>query len=148
MKKAISKNRILAVEILSVLLLVFFVHNGISNFVNIQSLTNLLAFYTVHTNSVAWMIVLAQAVVVILLLFPKTRIWGFGAVILVALTAGYVVIANPHVPYHFGPLVMDFSVKEHIFFYSLLILISITGILLLTSRHKLKQAEAPPVIFT
>jgi hypothetical protein len=149
MKKATGTKRTTIVEIISGLLLIFFVHSAISNLINTQSLKNLLAFYTQYGAVIAWTIICLEILVVVLLFMPRTRLAGFIITILLSVLAGYFVIKLPHYPHHFGGILNNFSDTQHIMFYTLLSVMSIVGLLLLLLKPKRREkASSEPVVFT
>ena len=142
-------KRNLIVEIISGLLLIFFIHTIFYNFLNIQSLKNLLGFYTRNTSEIAWVIIISETLIALLLFLPQTRLLGFFAVILISIFAGYIVIKYSFFPHHFGGILNHLSKTQHILFYSLLILMAITGIFLHIFRKKEHKIESQDtVVFT
>jgi hypothetical protein len=144
-----SPKRNLIAEIIASLLMIFFVHTLISTYVNLQSLKNMLPFYTSHKNAVAWTIVSTEAMIILLLFFPKTRLIGLAVVLLVSLFAGYIVIQFSYNPHHFGGILNKFSDTQHILFYSLLAGMAIAGsCLLLLKRKRHEDHLIEPPIYT
>lgn len=136
------------VEIISALLIVFFLHSAISNYIQLQSLKNLLAFYTINTTEVAWAIVIVEAVIALLLFISRTRLTGLLAVLLFTLYAGYTVLRTPHFPHDFGGILNNLSSKQHILIYVLLALMTIAGIWLAIRKPRLKAPPTSDVVFT
>jgi hypothetical protein len=137
------------VEIIASLLLIFFVHTLISTYINLQSLKNMLPFYTRHNNSVAWIVVIVESVTILLLFFSKTRIIGLAVVLTLSIIAGYIVIKHPSYPHHFGGILNHFSDTQHIVFYSFLSAIAIiSSCLLLLKRKRQESSSTEQVIFT
>lgn len=142
-------KRNMIIEIISSLLLVFFIHSIIYNFINLQSLKNLLGFYTRNKSETAWLIVITETLIALLLFLPQTRLLGFFSVLFISIFAGYIVIKFSFFPHHFGGILNNFSKTQHILFYSLLILMAITGIFLhffWKKEHKIKRQDS--VVFT
>ncbi|MRG45843.1 hypothetical protein GFS24_12005 [Chitinophaga sp. SYP-B3965] len=94
--------RLWAVEIVTALLLVFFVHSAIDNFLNFLSLKNLLWFYTRSVGAVASSIIIIEAGIAILLFLPRTRLAGLILSLLFLLTLTIIVARTPHSPHLFG----------------------------------------------
>src|SRR5438876_769132 len=117
-------------EIIAAVFILFFVHSAVSNLIQLQSLKNLLGFYTFNTSAVAWSIVIVETAIASLLLIPRTRRFGFLTVQLFALYAGYTVLRRPHFPHDFGGLLNHVTFKQQLLFYSLLALLAIAGIYL------------------
>lgn len=133
------RKRNILIEIISSLLLIFFVHSVISNYVSMQSLKNLLAFYTRYTAEAAWAIIITEAIIAILLLIPAVRGIGFAAVIVVALFAIYTVLKTPYFPHDFGGILNSLHSNQQICFYCLLAVLSITGLWLLLKGMTFKS---------
>lgn len=142
-------KRKLIIEIISALFIVFFVHTAISCFIRIQSLKNLLAFYTPHITGTAWTIVLTEAVIVLLLVIRRTRTIGLLLSLLFMLGLGITVWLTPHYPHDFGGILNDKPERQ-------LILIAITGSVLalvaillgIKSIKKANRLEEIPVVYT
>lgn len=142
-------KRNLPVEIIASLLLVFFVHSIISNYIQLQSLKNLLAFYTRNTTTVAWLVILAETIIAALLFMPRTRVIGFVCVLIAALYTGYVQFSHPHFPHDFGGIINSLARKQRYALYGLLCLLSITGVVLSVLKRKTKpERSQEQVVFT
>ncbi len=137
------------VEIISALLTVFFLHGAITNYIQLQSLKNLLAFYTFNTTEIAWVIIIAEAAIGLLLSIPKLRIVGLVAVPLFALYAGYTVLRTLHFPHNFGGILNNLSTKQHILIYVSLGISAMAGIWLKMRKPGLKvSSTSDEVVFT
>lgn len=142
-------RRNLFVEIIAALLLLFFVHSVISNYIQLQSLKNLLAFYTRNTATVAWLMITAETMIALLLFLPKTRKLGFIAVLLAALFTGYLQLSKPYYPHDFGGIINYLAKNQQYGLYSLLILLSLTGLLFTVIRKKPKpELSTTDIVFT
>lgn len=100
------------VEIVSALLLVFYIHSLISNCVQLQSLKNMLTFYTVHTTLVAWIIVFLEFAIVLLLFIPRSRRAGLLLSSLFVIVLMIVSFRWPHNPHDFGGIVNEMGDKR------------------------------------
>jgi Methylamine utilisation protein MauE len=142
-------KRKLIIEIISALLIVFFLYNAISNYLQIQSLKNLLAFYTTDISGIAWTIIVVEAIIVLLLFIPRTRLAGLLTALLLILYAGYTVLRTPHFPHDFGGILNNLSSKQHILIYSLLVLLAIVGVWLKIKERRYKLSPtSEQVVFT
>lgn len=142
-------KRNLPVEIIASLLLVFFVHSIISNYIQLQSLKNLLAFYTRNPSTVAWLIIIIESIIAALLFMPRTRVIGFITVLIAALYAGYIQFSHPHYPHDFGGIINSLTKKQQYALYGLLCLLSITGLVLSVLKRKPKpEGSQEQVVFT
>lgn len=142
-------RRKIITEIIASLLLIFYVHTFISTYVNLQSLKNMLPFYTSNNNMVAWTIVVIEIVIVVLLFLPKTRLIGFVGALITTFLAGYLVIKYPDNPHHFGGLLNHISDTQQITLYSLLSLLEIAGVGLLAIRPKRHSSNIKDsIVFT
>ncbi|WP_143197437.1 hypothetical protein [Chitinophaga niabensis] len=134
--------RLWAGEIITALLLVFFVHSAIDNYLNLLSLKNLLWFYTKHVGITAWFIVFIEAGIAILLFFPKTRIHGLAATLLFVIILATVVLLNPHSPHLFGGILNKLGKRFYLPFEIFLFLITLLAIGLNIRRKTAIQPKA------
>lgn len=100
----LSMKRITLVDIISALLLCFYLFTAINSFFQIESLKNLLAFYTLHTTTVAWSLVALETCIALLLFFRKTRMAGIIAAFCMLFFAGVTIKEYPRYPHDFGGL--------------------------------------------
>jgi uncharacterized membrane protein YphA (DoxX/SURF4 family) len=136
-------------EIISALLILFFLHSSISNYIRLQSLKNLLGFYTIDTTGIAWTIVVVESIIALLLFIPRTRLVGLVAVLFFTLYAGYTVARTPHFPHNFGGILDNLSSWQHILIYGLLTSLAIAGIGLTIRKPRTKVPRASDqVVFT
>jgi len=154
MKKTISSSNKtkhnLSIEIITALLLIFFVHSCISTYIQLQSLRNLLNFYTIYTKASAWTIVIWEAVTVLLLFIHKTRLVGFLSTITFSITAIWVIIHWPHYPHDFGGIFNSITRSQKWALLLFLILLPTLGILLIIfkSKHKSQSNSDHNIVFT
>jgi len=139
----------LFVEIIASLLLIFFVHTLISSYIQLQSLKNLLGFYTSNTSVVAWTIIIVEFITFLLLLIPRTRLFGFLITIFCSIFAGYLVVSNPHLPHDFGGIINFLPWKIQFLLCSLLSILSGVGIFLMKVKPQRQKTDTPePMAFT
>jgi hypothetical protein len=123
-----KKNTI--VEIVSALLLVFYIHCLISNCVQLQSLKNMLTFYTVHTSLIAWMIISLEFIIALLLFIPRCRRAGL------LISSSFVIILMivsfrwPHNPHDFGGIVNELGDKRKFILGIVVLLLSFSAFMI------------------
>lgn len=115
-------------EIIASLLLIFFVHTLVSSFIQLQSVKNMLAFYTRNNTLLAWLIIIAEAIVAVLIFFPRTRLTGFTAAWVVISFAGAAILLYPHYPHDFGGLFNTITRKQKWILIASVIILSTAGI--------------------
>jgi uncharacterized membrane protein len=145
----IPKRNIL-IEIISALLLIFFVHTLISSYIQLQSLKNLLAFYTENTTVIAWTILITEIITVALIFFPRTRLIGFIAAFLMTTFAGIIILRYPHYPHDFGGIFNSMSRNQKWVLIISVALLSVAGTLLILYKSKYSQStrNGDQVVFT
>ncbi len=132
MKKRIGTQTSITAEIIAALLLIFMIHTLVSSYVQLQSLKNLLAFYTANTENstiIAWLIVLSEFFVVILLFFPRTRVIGLIGVLVLMLFAASIMWVYPRHPHHFGGIINKIAKNDRRILVAVVAVISIIGII-------------------
>jgi hypothetical protein len=137
-------------EMIVVILLIFWVHTLVSNFIQLQSLKNLLAFYTLNMALVAWLILIAKTIVIALIFFQRTRLPGFFAALLLIFFAGIVIIRYPHYPHNFGGFFNNISRSQQWILITSISILSVIGIIttVLQGRQFRKQANTTNVVYT
>ncbi|MBO9564167.1 MAG: hypothetical protein J7621_15390 [Niastella sp.] len=123
-----KKNTI--VEIVSALLLVFYIHCLISNCVQLQSLKNMLTFYTVHTSLVAWMIISLEFIIALLLFIPRSRRAGLLLSSLFVIILMIVSFRWPHNPHDFGGIVNELGNKRKLILGIVVLLLSFSAFMI------------------
>jgi len=137
-------------EIIAVLLLIFWVQTLVSNFIQLQSLKNLLAFYTLNTTLIAWLILIAKTIVITLIFFQRTRLTGFFAALLLISFAGIIIIRYPHHPHNFGGIFNNISHSQRWILITSIILLSVAGTIttFFQVRHDRKHTNETNVVYT
>jgi hypothetical protein len=83
--------------------------------------------------TLAGLLVAAELTVVLLLIFPRTRLWGLYAsfVLLILFTSylGYMVLYTPHLPCSCGGVLEALSWKEHILLNLVLLILTLAALL-------------------
>jgi hypothetical protein len=135
-------KRTMLIEIISSLLLCFYFFTAINSFFQLQSLKNLLAFYTLHTSAVAWTLVIAETCVAALLFFRKTRATGFIAALAMLVYAGWMIKTYPRFPHDFGGLFNFLKTKQELYLITLLSSLCIIALALILVRRKPEEKVA------
>lgn len=137
-------------EIIASLLLIFFVHTLVSSFIQLQSVKNMLAFYTRNTTFVAWLIIILETIVTALIFFPRTRLMGFIAAILIISCAGIAIVIYPHYPHDFGGIFNNITHNQKWIIIGLTASLSLIGISSYLLRKKSLGTETKDntVVFT
>jgi len=142
MKKIQPKSlHLWVVEIITALLIVFFVHSAIDNYFRLQSLKNLLIFYTVNVDAIAWLILLTETAIALLLLFQRTRTAGLLASLAFFITLTLIVALTPHSPHNFGGVLNGLNRKRYVAIETGGILLSFLALLI---KYTLKILRNPP----
>jgi hypothetical protein len=142
------KRNVIA-NIIIFLLLIFFVHTLSDSYMRLQSLKNVLAFYTKNTTAVAWTIIIVEIITALLLFLKKTQIFGLTLIILISSFAGYILFSTPRYPHAFGGILNYITPNQHIIVYSLLILLSILSLWLKANKViKRTIPEPQTIVFT
>lgn len=136
------------IELIASVLLVFYIHTLISSYIQLQSLKNLLAFYTKYTTNVAWVMIISEFIISVLLFIPRTRHLGFIFVLLFSGFGFSVVVTHSHYPHDFGGILNYRSPRQHLIFYSLLFILALSGLILRWRSSRSKIDPKPSIAFT
>lgn len=136
-----SQKRLQLPEIISLLLLVFFVHTSVAIYIQFQSLIHMLVFYTNHTTVFAWIIFITNIIIAILLFIPRTRFIGLISAAFFAISGIITMVLTPHNPHDFGGVINELPTKQRYILYSIIALIAIINIFLTLQKAKLKSPE-------
>lgn len=141
-----KKNTI--VEVISALLLVFYVHSVISIYVQLQSLKNMLAFYTLHTSLFAWSFVIVELLIVVAIFLPKTRVVGFILSAAFAITLIITAKLTPGYPHDFGGVINVLSESIKLVLLILIMILSLLGFGIRLRKKKVKHQMPGNAIYT
>lgn len=140
----ISRNT--AIEIISALIILLFVYTALSkltNWTNFQFSLAQSPLVEHKVKLVAYFVPISELLVSLLLLIPRTRLWGFyGASALMLLFTGYVaylVLFVPHVPCACGGIMKILTWPQHLLINSIYTALAITGIFLERKNKRNKQ---------
>ena len=150
------KTRNLTIEIISALFILLFLYTAISKLLDFRSFSQVLHTSPLIGNMSTFVAIglpLAEIVVVALLFFPKTRLWGFygSFVLMTAFTIylAYMILFAPKLPCSCGGVISKMTWKQHLYFNIFFWLLSLTGIALKRKNKNLSSGkELPPVVFT
>ncbi|AXY76089.1 hypothetical protein D3H65_19795 [Paraflavitalea soli] len=136
------------VEVIAALLLVFYVHSLISIYVQLQSLKNMLAFYTLHTSFFAWSFVVVELLIVIAIFLPKTRALGFILSATFAITLIITTKLTPGYPHDYGGLINVLSTNLKLTLLITITILSLLGFGLKLRKQKVKQQIPDNTVYT
>ena len=149
MKMPISRN--VVIEIISALIILLFVYTALSKLTNWTSFQLSLAQSPLIENQVkmvAYFVPITELIVSLLLIIPRTRLWGFyGASALMLLFTGYVaylVMFVPHVPCACGGIMKILTWPQHLIINSIYTILAITGAILERRKSKNKNNYTRP----
>lgn len=135
------------VEIIAALFIIFFVHSAILSFIRLQSLKNLLGFYTFHKTEIAWAIVSTETIIALLLILPRTRTIGLLMSLLFMLCFGVTLWLTPYYPHDFEGILNNMTGKQRWAMVIVSIVLALIAILLKPLK-KVKRLEEAPVVYT
>jgi hypothetical protein len=148
---SLRKQKLL-IEIIAALLLLFFAHTAIDNFLNRLSLRNLfriLPFTYNKADFLSWFIPIIKTFTVALLFFPRTRLLGISISFIVAAIFTVYLIYTPKWPHEFGGILNYLNYTQHLFLICSLCVLSLFAFILCIGKIKKEdKIEHPPVIFT
>lgn len=143
LKKNTTSIRYKLIDILAAVLLMFFVHTIISTYVQLQSLKNMLAFYTIHTSAVAWTVLICEVIIACCLFIKKVRFAGLLMAAIFGVGGMAAIYSWPHFPHDFGGIVNDISTPSKYMVYGIVAFLGCLGIVisLLPINKSLKHPE-------
>lgn len=129
------KRNLLIAELSSATLILLFGYTAISKAAHTSAFRHALAESPVAQNGAAvaaWLIILAEAAIILLLFFPATRRTGLylslGALSVFTLYLIYMVLFAAKLPCGCGGVISKLSWRQHIFFNLFFLLINVVGI--------------------
>ncbi|WP_109698360.1 hypothetical protein [Chitinophaga deserti] len=131
-------------DIVSAVLLIFFLHSAIGNIVQIQTTVNVLAFYTpveAPRLGLAWGIAGWQLLAAVLLFFPVTRAAGFGLSLAYFGVLSVVAWLHPGTPAMFGGLLNHISRFYVLYLAAGGLVLTVAGIVLRYFPRPLKKHD-------
>lgn len=125
----------IGLQSISALLILLFIYTAFSKFSDLHKFQNTLSHSPLIGNIatfISLLIPIAEITVSFLLLFPRTRLYGFyiSAFLMTSFTlyVSYMVVFIPHLPCSCGGVLTQLSWKDHIWLNSLFTLLSFLGI--------------------
>lgn len=125
------KRNLFVAELSSALLILLFGYTAISKAIRAGRFRQALAESPVTHNGadiIAWLVILAEAMIVLLLLFPRTRRAGLYASLgLLIVFTGYIwymITFVNHLPCSCGGVISELSWQQHLIFNSLFLVIN------------------------
>ena len=122
-------------DIICALLILLFAYTAFSKLVEFEKFRNVLSEAPVIGNEAAFLaavIPVAELIIVLLLLIPKTKKPGLstatGLLIVFTVYLVFMVLTDPHLPCSCGGVIQQLSWKQHIVFIAFFIGLGITGI--------------------
>ena len=144
------KQTLIMADIISSILLILFLYTAFSklwDYTNFRFTLSRSPLLSPVAGLLAWLIPVAELIVVILLFIPAFRKIGlYASFILIVLFTGYLsymIVFTPDLPCSCGGVLAALSWKQHIFFNLLFILLSLTGIYL-SNRNMNRRSSPPP----
>ncbi|MEP7374700.1 MAG: MauE/DoxX family redox-associated membrane protein [Chitinophagaceae bacterium] len=143
------------IEIIAALFVLLFVYTALSKLSDLNKFKwSLLGSpVKVYTNIIAWSVPIVELIISILLFIPKSRKLGlYFTFILMSIFTSYIIYMLAFVsnlPCSCGGVIELMSWKQHLFFNSFLILLSILGIMLYKHRpYDVSKQNIHQIIFT
>jgi uncharacterized membrane protein YphA (DoxX/SURF4 family) len=128
---------------ISLLLILLFVHTGISKIVNYQEFRLQVGqspFITKYANFISWVLPTMEVIVGILLAFNKTKLLGFYCSLsFMTMFSMYIFLMlhyAPKLPCSCGGIIASLSWKQHLWINILFTLLCVLGVLLYDSGKK------------
>ena len=142
-------NLLLIVDIISAVILLLFLYTAVSKLLDYEKFRSVLIMSPLlrpFAGMIAWALPFGEIGIVLLLLFPKTKLNGlytaFVTIIVFTLYITYMVIFTPRLPCSCGGVLKSLTWSQHIFFNLFLLLLTGTAIAL--SRKIKKVITVPP----
>jgi len=151
-------KRNLIIEIISSLLILLFVYTAFSKLLDFTTFKVQLSkspFINPFASTVAWALPLVEILVAVALTIKRTRLLGlYASLFLMTMFTAYIYTMlhySYYIPCSCGGVISKLSWTQHLWFNSVFVLLSISGILLqVTSDHhpEAKEEKLPPVVYT
>jgi hypothetical protein len=144
------KTPLLIVDMISALLILLFLYTALSKLWSYESFKSVLIMSPLlrpFAGIIAWLLPVLEIGIVLLLFFPKTRLKGlYAALIIITVFTGYItymIIFTPRLICNCGGVIKSLTWTQHIFFNLFWLLLIVAGIAL---YRKIKKAitTVPP----
>ena len=149
-------KRKLFIDLISSLFILLFVYTALSKLYNFHSFKTVLVASPLIGDKagwIAWAVPISELIAALLLFFPKTKLVGLCASLVLmsvfTIYLAYMIIFEPHLPCTCGGVIQQMSWKQHLIFNVVFTILAFLGIRLKRkSLSKNHEMEAPPVVFT
>ena len=149
-------KRKLVIEIICSLLIFLFVYTaaskllGYNNFKYVLGKSPLISGYAAI---IALALPITEGLVALLLLLPRTRLWGlYASLALMTVFTGYLaymISFTPRLPCSCGGVLKQMTWRQHLVFNVFFLLLALSGVMLQRKQsRKETERELPPVVFT
>jgi uncharacterized membrane protein YphA (DoxX/SURF4 family) len=151
------QKRNIIIEIVSALFVLLFLYTAITKSFEIDKTVNVIKktpFIASYAEPIAWVVVLTEYIVSIMLFMPRTRKTGLyfalGLMTTFTLYIGYMKLFIPKLPCSCGGVISKLTWNQHLLFNLLFIFLAITAILLFKSYRtsESRNIETRPIVFT
>jgi len=143
----------IAIDIISSLFILLFVYTAINKFIDINTLKFILKDYPLIGTMpvfIAWALPFTELIVVLLLFFPPTRLWGLYASLLLmssfTLYLGYMLASTTKLPCTCGGMLQQLNWSQHLIFNLFFILLAAIAIKMYKKQKK--ETEERIIVFT
>lgn len=151
----INRNKI--VEVISALFILLFLYTAISKSFQLDTTINVIKrapYGSRYADSLAWLVVVIEYAVVILLFLPSTNKIGLysSITLMLAFTVyiGYMKLFIPKLPCSCGGVISKMTWNQHLVFNLLFTILALIGVILLRDQGKqvINSSPTTPVVFT
>jgi hypothetical protein len=144
-----TKKAVLIVDIISAVILLLFLYTAVSKLLDYQHFKSVMIMSPLlhpFAGIIAWVLPISEIAIVLLLLFPKTKLNGlytaFVAMVIFTIYIIYMILFTPRLPCSCGGVLKSLTWTQHIFFNLFLLLL--TGVAIILSWNIKKGITAPP----
>jgi uncharacterized membrane protein YphA (DoxX/SURF4 family) len=139
------------IEIITVLFIILFLYTGISKLMDYNIFREQIATSPLLepvSIPIAWGLPWVEFLVLVMLIFPRWRLKGlYASLILMVLFTSYIIAVltfNEHIPCSCGGVLQELSWRQHIIFNGAFISLALTGIVLSGKVRKERLMELVP----
>lgn len=144
------------VEVISALFILLFVYTASTKLIEVEKFQYTLSKSPLihdYASAVSWLLPISEILVALLLLLPKTKLWGLysSAALMVSFTLylAYMLAFTPKLPCSCGGVLQQMTWSQHLVFNVFFTGLAFAGVWLCRhpAKPKLKD-ELPPIVFT
>jgi hypothetical protein len=143
------KKAVLIADIISASILLLFLYTAVNKLLDYEHFKSVMIMSPLlhpFAGTIAWVLPIGEIGIVLLLLFPKTKLNGlytaFVAIVIFTLYIIYMIIFTPRLPCSCGGVLKSLTWTQHIYFNLFLLLL--TGIAIVLSCKIKKGITVPP----